>query len=395
MNNPINQKITSRSGTIFGLAALLAAGLPVALQANSNSILSQWEERTERILDSNEYLRAGDVSGWAVYADADKRLGRVDDIIVDADSGDITHLVISKGGIFGVGATDRLTAIDQVRFAKSDERVMLNINEQAFDRLPEYDADRYDGRRLGQATASRDQNHDRNLTADRGMTDTSPHLDASSRRAPATAGRQDSGQMGADSATETRRYGERSAQDATDEARRNANEQQQRSQQQSRNQQSAHGQAGAIRDDQQTRTTRNDQARSESTRNDQGRNDQVRVGDRDRDSRSSLNRNDKENRSAHSGKRASDLLGKELVDSSGESIGRIDDLLISSDGKNVEYAVLSLGGFMGVAGSKVALPLSALNFDDAEERVDVPVSRDALQNSDESARDWFNNLFDS
>ncbi len=393
MTNPINQKITSRSGTIFGLAALLAVSLPVALHAaDSSSILSQWEDRTERILDSNEYLRAGDVSGWAVYTGTDNRLGRVQDLIVDAESGEITHLVVSKGGIFGIGATDRLTTIDQVRFAKNDERVMLNIDEQAFDRLPEYDADRYQGRRLGQATASRDPDRDRDLAARRGATDTSPQVQADTRRAPVTAGRQDSGQLGADvdadarrygerdseldaMSDEVRRYGERGEEAMTDEARR-ANQQQARAQQPA-----TPGQVGTTRADQ-------TQPRAGTTRN-----DQTRMSDSDRESRSALTRGDREK--AHAGKRASDLLGKDLVDSSGESIGRIDDLLISNDGKNVEYAVLSLGGFVGIAGSKVAVPLSALNFDHAGEQVHIPVSRDALQNSEESARDWFNNLFDS
>jgi hypothetical protein len=47
------------------------------------------------------------------------------------------------------------------------------------------------------------------------------------------------------------------------------------------------------------------------------------------------------------GYRASKVIGSSVLNDAGESIGKIDDILVSSDGKQ-PYAVLSIGGFLGM-----------------------------------------------
>jgi hypothetical protein len=44
--------------------------------------------------------------------------------------------------------------------------------------------------------------------------------------------------------------------------------------------------------------------------------------------------------------RASKVIGSSVVNEANETIGKIDDLLVSRDGKQ-PYAVLSIGGFLG------------------------------------------------
>jgi hypothetical protein len=48
------------------------------------------------------------------------------------------------------------------------------------------------------------------------------------------------------------------------------------------------------------------------------------------------------------GYRASEVIGSTVVNDANETIGKIDDLLVSPDGKQ-PYAVLSIGGFLGGA----------------------------------------------
>jgi hypothetical protein len=55
------------------------------------------------------------------------------------------------------------------------------------------------------------------------------------------------------------------------------------------------------------------------------------------------------------GYRASKVNGSTVVNDVNESIGKIDDIIISSDGKN-PYLVLSVGGFLGIGEHLVALP---------------------------------------
>jgi hypothetical protein len=61
---------------------------------------------------------------------------------------------------------------------------------------------------------------------------------------------------------------------------------------------------------------------------------------------------------------ASELLGREVINDADESIGRIDDLLISGD--EVAFAVLSVGGFLGIGAHRVVVAFGDLLVDDDE-----------------------------
>lgn len=61
------------------------------------------------------------------------------------------------------------------------------------------------------------------------------------------------------------------------------------------------------------------------------------------------------------GYRASKVIGSSVVNDAHETIGKIDDLLISSDGKQ-PYAVLSIGGFLGIGTRLVVVPYDTLKF---------------------------------
>jgi len=69
------------------------------------------------------------------------------------------------------------------------------------------------------------------------------------------------------------------------------------------------------------------------------------------------------------GYRASKVIGSSVVNDAHESIGKIDDLLVSVDGKE-PYAVLSIGGFLGMDTHLVVVPYNTLKF--AEKEVMFP-----------------------
>lgn len=60
------------------------------------------------------------------------------------------------------------------------------------------------------------------------------------------------------------------------------------------------------------------------------------------------------------GHRASKLVGATVVNSADESIGKIDDLVVNPQDK-VTYAIVSVGGFLGVGNKLVAVPFSSLS----------------------------------
>jgi hypothetical protein len=61
------------------------------------------------------------------------------------------------------------------------------------------------------------------------------------------------------------------------------------------------------------------------------------------------------------GYRASRVIGSSVVNEANETIGKIDDLLVSPDGKQ-PYAVLSIGGFLGMGTRLVVVPYDELKF---------------------------------
>lgn len=62
-------------------------------------------------------------------------------------------------------------------------------------------------------------------------------------------------------------------------------------------------------------------------------------------------------------------MGSSVLNDGNETIGKIDDILVSSDGKK-PYAVLSIGGFLGMGTHLVVVPYDTLNF--ADNKVVLP-----------------------
>ena len=69
------------------------------------------------------------------------------------------------------------------------------------------------------------------------------------------------------------------------------------------------------------------------------------------------------------GYRASKVIGSNVVNDANETIGEIDELLVSLDGKQ-PYAVLSIGGFLGMGSHLVVVPYDTLKF--ADNKVMLP-----------------------
>jgi hypothetical protein len=69
------------------------------------------------------------------------------------------------------------------------------------------------------------------------------------------------------------------------------------------------------------------------------------------------------------GYRASKIIGSSVTNDAQENIGKIDDLLVSPDGKN-PYVVLSIGGFLGMGTHFVAVPFDSLKL--IENKVVLP-----------------------
>ena len=76
--------------------------------------------------------------------------------------------------------------------------------------------------------------------------------------------------------------------------------------------------------------------------------------------------------------RASKLIGSGVVNDKNEKIGNIDDLILNQD--KVLAAVLQVGGFLGIASHRVAVPYDDLHIDEAARKVVLPgATKDELR----------------
>jgi hypothetical protein len=78
---------------------------------------------------------------------------------------------------------------------------------------------------------------------------------------------------------------------------------------------------------------------------------------------------------------ADTLLGNDVYNRGGESLGDIKELMIDMAGGRVAYAVLSFGGLMGMGDKLFAVPWAALSLDTANKRFTLDVSKDTLKDA--------------
>lgn len=78
--------------------------------------------------------------------------------------------------------------------------------------------------------------------------------------------------------------------------------------------------------------------------------------------------------------RASQLLGKNVRNSQGESLGEVKDLFVNLQAGQVPYAVLSLGGTLGVANKLYPFPMTAFSLSRDRGELVLDMEREKLLN---------------
>ena len=77
------------------------------------------------------------------------------------------------------------------------------------------------------------------------------------------------------------------------------------------------------------------------------------------------------------GFRSSKVVGASVVNETNETVGAIDDLIVTSN-ERVPYAILSVGGFLGMGTKYVVVPFSSLQMQ--EKKIVLPgATKDALR----------------
>lgn len=76
---------------------------------------------------------------------------------------------------------------------------------------------------------------------------------------------------------------------------------------------------------------------------------------------------------------AEEVIGRDVYSAAGDDIGEVEDLLIDPQSGQVQQAVISVGGFLGIGDRDVAVNLDRLSFDGQRDAVVVDTTRDQLE----------------
>lgn len=78
---------------------------------------------------------------------------------------------------------------------------------------------------------------------------------------------------------------------------------------------------------------------------------------------------------------ADTLDGEEVVNRTGEKLGKIQDIMLDLPSGRIAYAVLSSGGFLGMGGKLFAIPWHALTLDTDNKCFVLDVARERLESA--------------
>lgn len=95
-------------------------------------------ETAQKLAEMKGAVRAEMLLGADVVNMQDEDLGAVEDVVLNGE-GKPSYVLISHGGLFGVGADLTPVSIGHLKKIEGEDTLVLDISEEKFDEAPEYD----------------------------------------------------------------------------------------------------------------------------------------------------------------------------------------------------------------------------------------------------------------
>lgn len=88
-------------------------------------------------------MSASTLSGDPIYNPAEEKLGKVEDIMIDVTDGRVAYVVLSFGGVMGMG--DKLFAVpwQALRLDEEKHRFILDVPKERLKDAPGFDKDNW------------------------------------------------------------------------------------------------------------------------------------------------------------------------------------------------------------------------------------------------------------
>lgn len=125
---------------IAGILASLGLGVTLPSVAQSNTAPAPAAQARAAQAATAPDVRASQIIGTRVNNAQGEELGKIDDLVVDADSQRVYYAILSSGGILGAG--DKLFAIPvgQFKMDAKQDRLVLNMDKERLKKSPGFDS---------------------------------------------------------------------------------------------------------------------------------------------------------------------------------------------------------------------------------------------------------------
>ncbi len=91
---------------------------------------------------------------------------------------------------------------------------------------------------------------------------------------------------------------------------------------------------------------------------------------------------------------ASTLIGDSVVNSKGQDLGSLEEIMIHIPSGRIAYAVLSFGGFLGMGDKLFAIPWEALTVDEENKQLVLDIDQDKLEKAPGFNKDHWPDMAD-
>ena len=389
MKRKIQIIISASAASVLALAAV-AQNLPNSeTDRPTYSTDRVGQPRADRL---NGAAKASDLIGMTVKNYQDEKLGKVDDLAVDMESGRIVQVILSTGGLFGMG--DHLTAVPPgaLHHDVGQNVLHLQADKQKLRSAPKFDNSKWDA-----GTQSTQ------VTEVYSYYDEQPYFRDNPERSAATAQdvklvnslpRHLDGTVNTDGPKTVEKLRNTAAvrnvaQTQNTRAVRQADGSWQREYYVNENATNNNGL--------QTQNSRSS-ARADGTLSREGSspaNENNRSGVQIPHTRSTRNAdiswdqeseaNENGNASSPAGlgyvQKASKLMGTAVNNRENEKLGTIENLLVDLSSGRIVAVIISTGGFLGLRDELSAVPASALRFSSDRDTLQLDASKESLSNA--------------
>lgn len=90
-----------------------------------------------------------------------------------------------------------------------------------------------------------------------------------------------------------------------------------------------------------------------------------------------------------------EVVGRKVINTQGENLGKIEEVMLDSVPGRIAYAVLSFGGFLGINDKLFAVPWNSLHYDPSQEAFVLRADKKFLENAPGFNKDKWPDMADT